>query len=105
MTIGGRLTDEQIENLTKPIGTSSGRMRLPQVRVKVRDRRRSELEVTLREGRNREIRRVLAAKGIKVRMLIRTAIGPLRLGRLQPGQFRRVDGGDLYSLFGFEKGE
>jgi 23S rRNA pseudouridine2605 synthase len=105
VTISGRLTDDQMESLTKPVGTSSGRMRLPEVKVTVRDRRRSELEVTLREGRNREIRRILAAKGIKVRRLVRTSIGPLRLGELQPGQFRRVNGGELYSLFGFEKDE
>jgi len=48
------------------------------------------LEITLTEGRNRQIRRMTAAIGHPTLRLIRAAIGTLRLGNLQPGEWREV---------------
>ncbi|WEN13628.1 pseudouridine synthase [Rhodanobacter sp. AS-Z3] len=56
------------------------------------------LEVVLDEGRNRHIRRLLAALGFDVLRLIRVAIGPLPLGRLGKGQWRRLDEDEVRSL-------
>lgn len=53
--------------------------------------RNAWLEIVLTEGRNREIRRVLAAHGLGVRRLVRVAIGQLALGTLGKGGFRRLD--------------
>ena len=53
-----------------------------------RSRDESILEITIREGRNREVRRMLARLGHKVRDLMRIKIGPLELHGLAPGQFR-----------------
>ena len=47
--------------------------------------------VTLREGRNRQVRRMTAAVGLPTLRLVRVAIGPYRLDDLQPGQWRQVD--------------
>ncbi len=52
--------------------------------------RNSWLELTLTEGRNRHIRRLLAAAGCQVRRLIRVAIGDLELGDLPKGKFRHL---------------
>ncbi len=90
VTVGGRITDSQLEALRSPEWTSGGKMQLGDVKIVVRGQRRSELEVVLSEGRNREIRRVLSAKGIKVRRLIRTAIGPLTVQGLRAGKYRRL---------------
>jgi 23S rRNA pseudouridine2605 synthase len=49
------------------------------------------LEIVLDEGRNRHIRRLLAALGVNVLRLLRTAIGPLVLGELAKGQWRQLD--------------
>jgi len=49
------------------------------------------LEVVLDEGRNRHIRRLLAALGFEVLRLVRVAIGPLQLGELGKGQWRHLD--------------
>jgi 23S rRNA pseudouridine2605 synthase len=51
-----------------------------------------ELEVTIAEGRNREIRRFCEALGLGVERLVRTRFGPVALGRLQPGQSRPLSG-------------
>ncbi len=98
ITIGGWLSDQQVRDLTSPEWTSSGKMRLAEVKVTARGQRRSELEVVLLEGRNREIRRVLAAKDIKVRRLIRTAIGPVSAHGLSAGQYRYLEKEELDSL-------
>ena len=48
------------------------------------------LEVELREGRNRQLRRMTAAVGLPTLRLVRTAVGPLALGRLTPGSWREL---------------
>ena len=58
-----------------------------------RDSGRSELRVTIGEGRNRQVRRMLQAVGHRVVALRRTGFGPLRLGRLKPGGWRVLSGG------------
>ena len=50
------------------------------------------LELTISEGRNRQVRRMTAAVGLPTLRLVRVAIGPHRLGDLGPGQWRRLDG-------------
>ncbi|HEV2680943.1 MAG TPA: pseudouridine synthase [Rhodanobacter sp.] len=56
------------------------------------------LEVVLDEGRNRHIRRLLAALGFDVLRLIRVAIGPLALGELAKGQWRRLSAEEVNAL-------
>jgi len=56
------------------------------------------LEFVLREGRNRQIRRLLAARGVEVLRLIRIAFGPLVLGELSPGRWRWLDAAEIADL-------
>ena len=56
------------------------------------------LEITLDEGRNRQIRRLLAAFDIGVLRLLRVAIGTLQLGELAKGQWRRLTAAEIESL-------
>jgi len=46
------------------------------------------IELTISEGRNRQVRRMTAAVGLPTLRLVRVAIGPHRLGDLAPGQWR-----------------
>ncbi len=57
-----------------------------------------ELEITIREGRNRQVRRMCEAVGHAVLALRRIAFGPLRLGTLQPGAYRRLGEAELRKL-------
>jgi 23S rRNA pseudouridine2605 synthase len=54
----------------------------------------SWLEVTLDEGKNRQIRRMLVALGVKVLRLVRVSLGPLELGNLKKGTVRRLTDGE-----------
>lgn len=56
------------------------------------------LEIVLDEGRNRHIRRLLAAHGLGVRRLIRVAIGPLALGDLAKGSWRHLEPDEVLAL-------
>jgi 23S rRNA pseudouridine2605 synthase len=58
----------------------------------------SLLSVTLKEGQNREIRRLLARVGLKVRKLERVSIGPLQLRALKPGSFRALTAAEVTAL-------
>jgi 23S rRNA pseudouridine2605 synthase len=62
----------------------------PTAPAEVRRLRGNEIELTIREGRNRQVRRMCEAVGHPVLELQRTAFGPLQLGGLQPGAHRRL---------------
>jgi pseudouridine synthase len=79
------------------------RARLEKLRVlkRLRNRRRGDLSlvsVTLREGQNREIRRLFARVGLKVKSLERVALGSLQLGRLPAGHFRALRAEEVLAL-------
>src|SRR5216684_5218574 len=59
---------------------------------------RTEVRVVIREGRHRQVRRMLQAVGHKVHALNRTAFGPLRLGRLKPGNWRLLRDAEVAAL-------
>jgi len=63
-----------------------------------RDSGRAEIRIVIREGRNRQVRRMLQAVGHKVISLRRTAFGPLRLGRLKTGGWRVLSEGEVAAL-------
>ena len=76
-----------------------GRRTAPaQVAILNREQDYTWLRVVLREGRKRQIRRVAAMLGHSVHRLIRVRIGPLRLGSLGPGQWRRLTAAEVRAL-------
>ncbi len=58
----------------------------------------AEVEITLREGRNRQVRRMFQAVGHPVLALARVAVGPLRLGDLPLGQWRELEAEEVAAL-------
>ena len=102
-TVDGQVDAAALEELQGGIwladeqgrGFKTGRTRLRVVR---RGREKSILEITLREGRNRQVRRMLARVGHKVRDLMRVQMGPLTLDGLKPGQSRPLTPREVRSL-------
>ena len=68
------------------------------VRVLVSEPNRGVLEIVLFEGKNRQIRRMCDAVGLEVVRLKRTAIGPVRLGMLKPGEYRELRKEEVMAL-------
>jgi pseudouridine synthase len=79
------VTDAQLERLQRGVELEDGPTRPARV-ARGDDSRR--IELTIHEGRNRQVRRMLAKVGNKVSDLVRVAIGPVRLGDLEPGGWR-----------------
>ncbi len=88
--VGGRLTPDELDALRKGIWLSEGKTQPARVHVVYRSRTHSVLEITLREGRNRQVRRMLARLGHPVRELTRIRIGRLDLRGLGVGRFRAL---------------
>ncbi len=96
--VKGDVTDRALAKLRRGVRLAEGKTLPPNVRVVRRGSGGGTLEVILREGLNREVRRMLAAVGLKVRKLARTRLGPLTLGKLAPGESRKLTAGELAKL-------
>lgn len=97
--VAGELTDDAVSRLRQGVvidGLMTGKA---QITVRERACGYSTLTVTIHEGRNRQIRRMMEAVGCRVVHLKRTAIGELTLGSLKTGQWRYLTGKD-FSLLG-----
>jgi 23S rRNA pseudouridine2605 synthase len=102
-TVDGLVDPKELEQLEKGIwladregkGFKTGRSH---IRIVKRMRERSVLEITIREGRNRQVRRMLASVGHKVKDLTRTKMGPLTIEGLAPGEFRELTPRELKEL-------
>lgn len=68
------------------------------IKVLKQDANGATLRLVMYEGRKRQIRRVAELLGLSVRVLHRTAIGPLQLGDLKPGEWRRLTAGEIADL-------
>ena len=94
-------TPETIAELEKGMHFSDGFFRFQSIKLMKRKGRSTFLELDLREGKNREIRRLLARSGHKVINLERIAFGPLRIGYLAVGQCRELRAEEVRSLYAF----
>ena len=83
--VAGEPTREEMAKLRRGIHLAEGKAQVAGIRIKSKQKNSTILEMVLKEGRNREIRRVLAALGHKVQRLQRIAIGPVRLGEMPAG--------------------
>ena len=89
---------DAIEALRRGIELADGPTASALVTALATDRGRPRVEVTIHEGRNRQVRRMLEAVGHRVVRLRRTAIGPVRLGRLPSGGSRELSANELERL-------
>ena len=88
------LSERQLERLRGGVELEDG----PTAPAEARRRGERELEIVLREGRNRQVRRMVAAVGNEVTALRRVAFGSLSLGELAEGQARRLSVEEIEAL-------
>ncbi len=96
--VQGHPSEDDLERLRRGVRLAEGPTAPARVRVLRRDADGTWLEVALREGRNRQVRRMLAALGYGVRALVRVREGPLALRGLQPGQWRHLSDQEVRRL-------
>ena len=87
-----------VKTLREGVELEDGPARADRARVLAQDGREAVVEVTLHEGRNRIVRRMFASQGFELTALVRTRIGPVLLGDLDPGATRELTGRELGTL-------
>ena len=96
--INGRITDESMEKLRRGV-VIDGRKTLPaKVFLSELFKDKSIVEITVTEGRNRQVRKMVEAVGHHVIELKRVAIGNLTLGNLKPGRLRKLSPSEVNAL-------
>ena len=96
--VAGSLDRKELERLRRGVHLAEGFARVVSARVIKQYKQSTLVEIVLAEGRNREIRRILARVGHKVERLRRVAIGPLRMAELPSGQTRELEREELRRL-------
>jgi 23S rRNA pseudouridine2605 synthase len=96
--VAGKPGREDLEQLLKGVWLSDGHVRARRVKRLKSQGESTWLEIVLSEGKNREIRRMLARLHHKVMRLRRIAIGPIRLDRLRNGKSRPLKGEEIARL-------
>jgi 23S rRNA pseudouridine2605 synthase len=98
VTVRPDISDEQLVKLASGVEID-GRM-TAECSVVVLDKQpgRVVLQMTIHEGRNRQIRKMCEAVGLEVARLKRTSIGPLKLGMLKPGEWRELKPDELRAI-------
>jgi 23S rRNA pseudouridine2605 synthase len=97
--VGGGVKERTVRTLARGVELSDGMTAPAPARLVERSPRATLIEISLTEGRNRQIRRMFEAVGHPVQRLVRTAIGPLMLGRLKPGTYRKLRPEEVRNLY------
>lgn len=92
------LTDEQLRRLAEGVELKDGPTRPARVKRLRDSARHTFLEITISEGRNRQVRRMIEAVDSKVSKLVRTGIGPIRIGDLPIGHWRPLAADEVRAL-------
>ena len=98
VTVRGSPSEAELQHLRDGVTLTDGMTRPTQVRLLQQWTKNALVEIILTEGRNRQIRRMWAALGYKVRRLVRVVIGNYELGDLPAGGIRQMDLEDLQRL-------
>lgn len=98
VTVRPDVSDEQLVELSEGVEID-GRKTLP-CTITVLDKQpgRVVMQMVIKEGRNRQIRKMCEAVGLEVARLKRTAVGPVKLGMLKPGEYRELKAEELRAL-------
>jgi len=96
--VAGKPGEAELQKLVDGVYLAEGRVKAKSVKKLKRQGESTWLRIVLAEGKNREIRRMLANQGHKVMRLLRVAIGPVKLDRLPKGKSRKLSLDELNML-------
>ncbi|MFQ5850473.1 MAG: pseudouridine synthase [Candidatus Binatia bacterium] len=96
--ISGLLFERELERLRRGILLGDGLTAAARVRILRRLKKKTWLEIEIHEGRYREVRRMFEALGYSVEKLVRTHLGPIRLGSLPMGKIRSLSSIEIAAL-------
>ena len=97
-SVSGRPTHEDLQQLVDGVRLAEGFAKAASARIRKRKHGMTEVQIVLREGRNREIRRLLARIGHKVIRLKRVAIGSIKIEDLPTGAHRKLTRPEIAQL-------
>jgi len=98
VTVKGRLGSADLERMSAGLVLSDGKTQPARASLVSQDASASTFELVLREGRNRQIRRMCAQLGYPVQRLVREGIGRLQLGQMTPGSWRYLTAAEISQL-------
>ena len=98
VTVIGEVSDEILQKLNAPMTIDGYKLRPTKTRIYKSFERSYVLEMTLFEGRNRQIRKMCDTVGLKITRLCRVALGDIKLGSLPEGKWRRLTKDELNYL-------
>jgi len=98
VTVEGRVPAGTLDRLKQGVTDNDEKLKAEEARLLFASNSRSVLELVLTEGKNREIRRLLAALSLVIMRLQRVRIGPIKLGELPPGKWRTLTEPEIKSL-------
>lgn len=96
--VAGEPDREVFAKLLRGVHLAEGVARVSSIKVRRKHKQSTILEMVLTEGRNREIRRIMAKVGHKVQRLKRIAVGPIRIGKMLPGDARPLSRQEIAAL-------
>jgi 23S rRNA pseudouridine2605 synthase len=99
VTVRGRVEEATLKRLTDGLTDAKGKVQAHQVALRKTSARESHLTIELREGKNREVRRLFEAVGHAVTRLKRVRLGRLELGALLPGEWRTISRAEVAAAF------
>jgi pseudouridine synthase len=98
--VEGRVTPEILRQCTAGVLSEGETLKAERARLISANNTTSVVELALTEGKNREVRRILASQRLPVLRLQRVQIGPIKLGELRPGRWRTLTEPEIKSLVG-----
>ena len=96
--VDGSIGERSMGRLVRGVELEDGVARARSARRVAGAKGRAAIRIVMTEGRKREVRRMLEAVGLPVRRLVRIRVGPIRLGRLRPGQVRELNSAEVREL-------
>ncbi len=98
VTVKGHIDGPAVEKLKKGIWLAEGKTGRAAVKILKASPKESLLEITISQGLNRQVRRMLARVGLPIKSLKRVSIGTLKLGKIAVGRYRPLTAAEVASL-------